>query len=72
MREIFATYSRPYLWPYFTVGAFIVLSGVILFFIPALKRRQQHRQKLSKVEVAMGVVSYVDENTTSHQRQEKI
>ncbi len=72
MRDSFSKHARPFLWPYFTFGSFIVLSGIILFGIPALKRRQQHRQKPTKTQLDMGVVSYDDENPTSHEQQQQL
>lgn len=67
MRDKFAASPRPFLWPYFIFGAFIVLSGIILFGIPTLKRWQKDHQTPSEAqqEQEMGVVSYEDRNTTS-------
>ncbi|CAF1280872.1 unnamed protein product, partial [Didymodactylos carnosus] len=39
MRDVFEKYLRPFLWPFFIFGSFIVLSGIILFAIPLSKRR---------------------------------
>jgi hypothetical protein len=72
MRDSFSKHARPFLWPYFTFGSFIVLSGIILFSIPALKRRQQRRQKPTNTQLDMGVVSYNDENPTSHEQQQQL
>lgn len=72
MRDSFSKHARPFLWPYFTFGSFIVLSGIILFGIPALKRRQQRRQKPTNTQLDMGVVSYDDENPTSHKQQQQL
>ncbi|CAF2861489.1 unnamed protein product [Rotaria sp. Silwood2] len=69
MRDSFAKHARPFLWPYFTFGSFIVLSGIILFGIPTLKRRQQRCRKLTKTELDMGVVSYADKNPSSPEQQ---
>jgi len=72
MRDSFSKHARPFLWPYFTFGSFIVLSGIILFGIPTLKRRQQRRQKPTNTQLDMGVVSYDDENPTSHEQQQQL
>ncbi|CAF3939552.1 unnamed protein product [Rotaria sordida] len=71
MRDAFEKHSRPFLWPYFTFGSFIVISGVILFGIPLLKRRQQCRQHLTRNELDMGVVSYSDGNSISQEQQQQ-
>jgi hypothetical protein len=72
MRDKLSEHARPFLWPYFICGGFIVLSGIILFGIPALKRRQERRRRLTKTEKDMGVVSYDDENAASKQQQQNI
>ncbi|CAF5015300.1 unnamed protein product, partial [Rotaria sp. Silwood1] len=72
MRDRFAKHTRPFLWPYFTFGSLIVLSGIILFGIPILKRRQQRHEKLTKTQLDMGVVSYIDENPASTEQHQQL
>ena len=71
MRDAFSAFHRPYLWPYLIFGGSILLSGVILFGIPVLKRRDERRHRLSKHQIQMGVLSFSKGNLpTSEEQQE--
>ncbi|CAF4197867.1 unnamed protein product, partial [Adineta steineri] len=43
MRDVFAHFANPFLWPYFIFGTCTIFSGCILFAIPLLQK--QHRRK---------------------------
>ncbi|CAF3645396.1 unnamed protein product [Rotaria socialis] len=45
MRDYPLNPLQPYLWPYIIFGSSIILSGIILFAIPKLKRRQESNKK---------------------------
>jgi len=45
MRDAFADFSQPYLWPYLIFGGSIVLSGIIFFPLVFSRRRQEPHQK---------------------------
>ncbi|CAF1213612.1 unnamed protein product [Rotaria magnacalcarata] len=45
MRDYPLNPLQPYLWPYIIFGGSIILSGIILFAIPKLKRRQESSKK---------------------------
>ncbi|CAF5027587.1 unnamed protein product, partial [Rotaria sp. Silwood1] len=40
MRDAFAKFDRPFLWPYFIFGTCTVISGIVLFAIPLLQRKK--------------------------------
>ncbi|CAF3989976.1 unnamed protein product [Rotaria sordida] len=40
MRDAFAKFDRPFLWPYFIFGTCTVISGIVLFAIPVLQRKK--------------------------------
>jgi hypothetical protein len=42
-------------WPYLIFGGSIVLSGLILFAIPVLKRREEENRQLTEHQIDMGV-----------------
>ncbi|CAF1266284.1 unnamed protein product [Rotaria sordida] len=54
MRDAFAKFDRPFLWPYFIFGTCTVISGIVLFAIPVLQRK-----KLNDNQIEM------DGNTTT-------
>jgi hypothetical protein len=58
MRDLLKDYPRPYFWPYLIFGGSIVLSGVILFAIPMIRRAQERRKPLTQHQLDMGVRSY--------------
>lgn len=72
MRVAFESYSRPYLWPYLIFGGSIVLSGIILFAIPIIKRRQENRQQPTKHQLDMGVLSYSKQNLSVPEQQQQL
>jgi hypothetical protein len=72
MREAFADYPRPYLWPYLIFGGSIVLSGVILFAIPFLQRRKERRQKPTKHQLEMGVLAYSEQDLSAPKQQQPL
>ncbi|CAF4192475.1 unnamed protein product [Adineta steineri] len=43
MRDVFAHFANPFLWPYFIFGTCTIFSGCILFAIPLLQK--QYRRK---------------------------
>lgn len=47
MRDAFENHHRPFFWPYFMFGCFIVLSGAILFLIPSLNKTNNDKKNLS-------------------------
>lgn len=62
MRDLFAEFERPYLWPYLLFGFSIMLSGLMLFSIPAIQKYREERQPVDEKRLAMGVRSYSREN----------
>lgn len=72
MRDAFKEFSRPYLWPYLIFGGSIALSGVILFAIPALKRRTESRKQPTKRQLDMGVLSYSKQNLSVPEQQQQL
>lgn len=58
MRDAFSAFSQPYL----IFEGWIVLSGIILFPIPILKQRNERRQKSTKCQLDMDVVSNSKQN----------
>ena len=72
MRDAFSGFARPYLWPYVIFGGSIILSGIILFAIPALKRGTEIRQKLTKKQTEMGVLSYSTQNLSVPEQQQQL
>jgi hypothetical protein len=72
MRDALTGFNRPYLWPYLIFGGSILLSGVILFAIPALKRRKERHQKPTKHQLEMGVLSYSQQNLSAPEQQQQL
>jgi hypothetical protein len=72
MRDAFTHFDRPYLWPYLIFGGSIVLSGVILFAIPVLKRRKERREQPTKHQLDMGVLSYSKQNLSTPEQQQQL
>ncbi|CAF4758275.1 unnamed protein product, partial [Rotaria sp. Silwood2] len=62
MRDAFSGSDRPYFWPYLIFGGSILLSGLILFGIPVLKRRKERYQKPTTHQLQMGVSSFSKQN----------
>ncbi|CAF1346783.1 unnamed protein product [Adineta steineri] len=56
--NVFESHNNPFLWSYFIFGVFVVLSGCILFAIPALIRRQNAQQNITKHQADMNVLSH--------------
>ncbi|CAF0779238.1 unnamed protein product [Adineta ricciae] len=57
MRDAFESHSNPFLWSYLVFGGFVVISGVILFAIPALNRRQKDLQTIANHQSNMLIVT---------------
>jgi hypothetical protein len=72
MRDKFPDPTRPYLWPYLLFGGSILISGFILFGIPALKRRKERRQQPTKHQLDMGVLSYSKQNLSAPEQQQQL
>lgn len=72
MRDAFSTFARPYLWPYLIFGGSIFLSGLILFAIPVLKRREERRHQPTKHQLEMGVLSFSKQNLSLPEQQQQI
>ncbi len=72
MRDKLSHLNRPYLWPYLIFGGSIVLSGVILFAIPVLKRRKERQQQPTKHQLDMGVLSYSKQNLSAPEQQQQL
>lgn len=66
MRDAFEHFHRPFLWPYFLFGTFLVFSGLILFAIPIFIKRDKNGQKSDEISSDMKVFSHVDQNLSSH------
>ncbi|CAM4810416.1 unnamed protein product [Rotaria magnacalcarata] len=66
MRDAFGEHNRPFFWPYFMFGGFIVLSGAILFAIPFLIRRDKNKKKIDQLPSNMDILSHLDRNESSH------
>ncbi|CAF2972464.1 unnamed protein product [Rotaria sp. Silwood2] len=58
MRDVFEKHTRPFVWPYFMFGRFVVLSGVILFAISLLIRRDENREKFLKIPLDIYLISF--------------
>ncbi|CAF4597398.1 unnamed protein product [Rotaria sp. Silwood1] len=58
MRDAFSGSNRSYFWLYLIFGGSILLSGLILFGIPVLKRRKELYQQPTKHQLQMGVLSF--------------
>ncbi|CAF1578289.1 unnamed protein product [Adineta steineri] len=71
MRDKLEGTARPYLWPYLIFGGFILISGVILFGIPALQRRKERQQQPTQHQLDMGVLSYSKENINAPERPQQ-
>jgi hypothetical protein len=72
MRDLLSSFERPYLWPYLIFGGSIVLSGVILFAIPALQRRKERHEQPTKHQLDMGVLSYSKQNLSAPEQQQQL
>jgi len=72
MRDALEDFDRPYLWPYLIFGGSILLSGLILFAIPLIKRRQERRQQPTKHQLEMGVLSYSRQNLSAPEQQQQL
>ncbi|CAF1212296.1 unnamed protein product [Rotaria sordida] len=72
MRDAFSGFDRPYLWPYLIFGGSILLSGLILFAIPVLKRRKERRQKPTQHQLQMGVLSFSKQNLSTPEQQQQL
>jgi hypothetical protein len=72
MRDAFSNYPLPYLWPYLIFGGSILLSGLILFAIPAIKRRAELAQQPTKHQLDMGVLSYSKQNLSAPEQQQQL
>ncbi|CAF1459014.1 unnamed protein product, partial [Rotaria sp. Silwood1] len=72
MRDAFSSFDRPYLWPYLIFGGSILLSGLILFAIPVLKRRKERHQQPTKHELQMGVLSFSRQNLSAPEQQQQL
>ncbi|CAF4084754.1 unnamed protein product [Rotaria sp. Silwood2] len=72
MRDAFSGFDRPYLWPYIIFGGSILLSGLILFAIPVLKRQKERRQKPTKHQYQMGVLSFSKQNLSAPEQQQQL
>ena len=72
MRDLFANFRRPYFWPYLIFGGSIVLSGIILFAIPTLKKRSEAKHQLTKQQLDLGVHSYSKQNLSSPEEKQQI
>ncbi|CAF4655322.1 unnamed protein product [Rotaria sp. Silwood1] len=72
MRDAFSSFDRPYLWPYLIFGGSILLSGVILFAIPVLKRQKERRQKPTQHQLQMGVLSFSKQNLSAPEQQQQL
>lgn len=58
MRDAFESHSNPFLWSYFLFGSFVVISGAILFAIPALVRRQKAQNSIVDRQTNTTVLSH--------------
>ncbi|CAF3952005.1 unnamed protein product [Rotaria sordida] len=72
MRDAFSGFDRPYLWPYLIFGGSILLSGLILFAIPILRRRKERRQQPTKHQLEMGVLSFSKQNLSVPEQQQQL
>ena len=72
MRDFFKDHSRPYLWPYLIMGGSIVLSGVILFAIPILRKRKERQEQPTQHQLDMGVLSYSKQNLSDPEQQQQL
>lgn len=65
MRDLFEHFDRPYLWPYLIFGGSILLSGLILFAIPPLRKYAESKHELTRQQIQLGVHSYSKQNLSS-------
>ena len=72
MRDMLKGRPQPYLWPYLIFGGSIVLSGVILFAIPFLRRRTERQKQLTKQQLDLGVLSYSKQNLSNPEQQQQL
>ncbi|CAF0955860.1 unnamed protein product, partial [Rotaria sordida] len=72
MRDAFSDFDRPYLWPYLIFGGTILLSGLIQFGIPVLKRRKERHQQLTKHQLQLGVLSFSKQNLSASEQQQQL
>jgi hypothetical protein len=72
MRDAASNFDKPYLWPYLIFGGSILISGLILFAIPVLKRRAERRQQPTQHQLDMGVLSYSTQNLSVPEQQQQL
>jgi hypothetical protein len=72
MRDRLQDFERPYLWPYLIFGGSILISGLMLFAIPALQRRKERRQQPTQHQLDMGVLSYSKQNLSAPEQQQQL
>ncbi|CAF4191612.1 unnamed protein product [Adineta steineri] len=48
MRDVFAHFANPFLWPYFIFGTCTIFSGCILFAIPLLQKQHPRQHPKEK------------------------
>ena len=65
MRDLFDHLDNPYLWPYLIFGGCILLSGLILFAIPPLRKYTESKRQLTQQQLQLGVHSYSKQNISS-------
>ncbi|CAF1062959.1 unnamed protein product [Rotaria sordida] len=66
MRDAFANFARPFLWPYFIFGTCTVISGIVLFAIPLLQRK-----KLNDNQVEMDYDTTTTKGDLSYEEQQQ-
>ncbi|CAF3700446.1 unnamed protein product [Rotaria sordida] len=66
MRDAFAKFARPFLWPYFIFGTCTVISGIVLFAIPLLQRK-----KTNDNQVEMDGDTTTTKGDPSHEEQQQ-
>ncbi|CAF2745769.1 unnamed protein product [Rotaria sp. Silwood2] len=68
MRDAFAHFSRPFLWPYLIFGSCTVVSGILLFAIPFL---QPKKPSDGQTEIGCDVF-YSEKDLSSQEQQQKV
>ncbi|CAF4068349.1 unnamed protein product [Rotaria sp. Silwood2] len=68
MRDAFAHFSRPFLWPYLIFGSCTVVSGILLFAIPFL---QPKKPSDDQTEIGCDVF-YSEKDLSSQEQQQKV
>ena len=72
MRDMLSDFERPYFWPYAIFGGSIVISGLILFAIPTIKKYQEDHQSTKIDRIQMGVKSYSEEKLSQQKGKQKL